>query len=514
MDARSLDGRGYARFLAAGSYFLKKYRSVLNDLNVYPVPDGDTGTNMYLTLRSAARSAYASGRAPISSVAAAAAHGGLTGARGNSGVILSQMLRGFAHHVRHRATIDGFVAATALREAALAARQALLAPSEGTILSVADAAAESAYRLALHEPDLVRVLSGIVRFANEALERTPEELPALQEAGVVDAGGAGLVYLLEGALAFLPDVKARATAFPRRPVRGEVFSRKQRVGVMRYCTELVLENATCTPPDLRKALEPRGESLIVAGASPTLKVHVHTDDPEHVKAIASRFGEPTRFKIDDMAQQHRMLVVPPPETARSIVAAVPGPGFETIAKELGAEVTLSTNGDPSVAEFALAINNALADEVWLLPGDANAMGAARGAAAMSGKRVRLLETRNVVEAINALLALRAGETDLESIERSAGLAPSARIFLSKGRPAAVLRERSFAGESIPAVARAAAAALADGGNGLLTLYYGGGQREKDARHLSEELTSAFARIDVEYYYGGMKNAEYWVAFDD
>ncbi len=156
MDVTALDGRAYAKFMTAGAYFLRKYRGVLNDLNVFPVPDGDTGTNMYLTARQAAIEAGKVHGRPLSEVAAAAAAGALMGARGNSGVIISQMLRGFAHHVRHRAEIDTFVLATAIREGVVAARQALVKPVEGTIISVAEAAADSAYRQALNEPDLYR----------------------------------------------------------------------------------------------------------------------------------------------------------------------------------------------------------------------------------------------------------------------------------------------------------------------------------------------------------------------
>lgn len=523
----SLDGRGYARFLAAGSFFLKKYRGVLNDLNVYPVPDGDTGTNMYLTLRSAALAAYAAGSEPVSAVSAAAAKGALMGARGNSGVILSQMLRGFAHHVRHRSEIDTFVAATAMREATLAARQALLKPAEGTVLSVADAAAEAAYRLALHEPDFIRFLSGVLRFANDALERTPEQLPALKEAGVVDAGGAGLVYLLEGSLAFLPDVAVRATAFPRRPVRAEVFSPKQNVGVMRYCTEFVLEDATCTAVELRRALEPRGESLIVVGDPPTIRVHVHTDEPERIRTLAARFGTPTRLKIDDMAQQHTMLIVPQPKIERSIVAIVPGAGFEAIVKELGAEVAVSGSRNPSVSELLLAINNTLADDVLLFANDDNVVPAAREAAPLSHKSVRVIPTANVVEGINGLIALRNdGASVPDAIERAIARTRSARLFYAsksahfdgvevvRGKPAAFWQGCWFAGETVAEVVRAVVDAMRHGAGGLVTLYYGGAQREKDAQRLSEEVFPENEELDVEYYYGGMKNAEYWIAFDD
>jgi len=190
MALTTLDGRAFGRFVAAGTYFLRKYRDVLNDLNVFPVPDGDTGSNMYLTARAALRELGPVRREPLPVVAAAVARGSLLGARGNSGVILSQLLRGFAHAVRRRDTIDTLQVAVALRAAVAAARSALTNPVEGTIVTVAQAAADAAYAAAPHETDLYRLLAGIVRAANEAVERTPDQLPVLKEAGVVDSGGA------------------------------------------------------------------------------------------------------------------------------------------------------------------------------------------------------------------------------------------------------------------------------------------------------------------------------------
>lgn len=528
VEVITLDGRRYARFLAAGAYFLKKYRTVVNDLNVYPVPDGDTGTNMYLTVRSAAQEAYRVRQSSLSVVAASAAEGALMGARGNSGVILSQMLRGFAHHVRHRVDADTFVVATAMREAALAARQSLLKPAEGTILSVADAAAGAAYRIALRENNFLRFLSAILKAANEALDATPQQLPALAEAGVVDAGGAGFVYLLEGALVFVPETRARATAFPRRPDRALVFSSKQNVGEKRFCTEFVLEQATCTTAELRRLLEPRGESLLVVGAPPTIRVHVHTDDPDRVKALASRCGSPARMKVEDMEHQHSLLLVDGSSRTRSLVAVVPGAGFAAIARELGAEVVLPATESPSVRELLLAVNKALGDRVFLFVNDGDAIAAAGEAAKLSAKNVIVIPTRNIVEGIAGLLA--AGTSDapeLSELMAAATHVRSAQLFfaaknttlagiaVSKGEPAALYEGSLFASETLQGVAREAIARMRrDNENGLATLYYGGTQREKDAQRLCEELHVALTGIDVEYYYGGMKNVEYWIAYDE
>lgn len=524
-----LDGRGYAKFLAAGAYFLRKYRQVLNDLNVFPVPDGDTGTNMYLTARSAMLEATKLRGQPLSEVAAQAAAGSLMGARGNSGVIISQMLRGFAHHVRHRVDIDTFVLATAMREAAAAARQALVRPVEGTIISVADAAAEAAYHLALKERDLYRFVSGVLRAANDALDRTPDQLPALKEAGVVDSGGAGFVYFLEGILRFLPDAVARATAFPRRPVRTGVFTHRQVVGEHRFCTEFVLEDARISPHELRHLLEPRGESLLVIGAEPTIKVHLHTDDPSAIEELAAKYGRLTRMKTDDMEQQHNLLVVDRPAAERSIIAVVPGDGFERIVRELGAEVVVHGARNPSVRDLLLAVNKCLGTDVYLFVNDKNVALAAAEVRKLTDKTVHVVATPDIVAGIAGLFAFRSfaegPAPSVEAVEQAARAARSAQMYFAgkdatvgevtvmRGSPAATYDGKLTGGQTLADVAAKVLGEMGARQGGLITLYYGGSQKEKDAQRLSEELRVAFPATDVEYYYGGMKNAEYWLSFE-
>ncbi|MDP9111287.1 MAG: DAK2 domain-containing protein [Candidatus Eremiobacteraeota bacterium] len=529
MDVIALDGRAYAKFITAGSYFLRKYRQVLNDLNVFPVPDGDTGTNMYLTIRQAALEVGRTHSASLSEAAAAAAAGSLMGARGNSGVIISAMLRGFAHHVRHRESIDTFFVATGMRAAVAAAKQALLKPVEGTIISVAEAAAEAAYHLALREPDLYRFAQGVVRASNEALERTPEQLPVLKEAGVVDAGGAGFAYFLEGILRFLPDVKERSTAFPRRPQKGAVFTSRQIVGENKYCTEFILEQATCTMSELRDALQKRGDSLIVAGEEPTIKVHLHTDDPDAVASLARKHGKLSRLKVDNMEQQHNVLVVDRPAVAHSIVAVVPGAGFERIAKELGAEVTVMAAKNPSIRDLLLGINKSLSDTIYLLVNDGNVLLAAREVAKLTDKSVHVLPTRDIIAGIAALFAMRSGEGEIPSEERileAAGRPTSAQVFIAgkdatlggttvaRGNPAATSAGTLFSGRSLGEAATAALQTMGAQHGGLITVYYGGSQKERDAQHVSEQLGAAFPKASVEYYYGGQRNVEFWISHDE
>ncbi len=436
MTVTQLDGRAFEKFVAAGTYFLRKYRGVLDDLNVFPVPDGDTGSNMYLTARAGMAAARAAASASLSDVAAAAAHGSLLGARGNSGVILSQMLRGFAHSVRHRDAIDTFQLALAMREAVASARSALAKPVEGTILSVAGAAADEAYRLAVREPDFYRLANAVLRAANQALDRTPDQLPALKEAGVVDSGGAGFCYFLEGALRFIPENVARATAFPRRPVRSSAFTRQQVVGENRFCTEFVLENAAVETHVLRDELARHGDSLLVIGRAPTLKVHVHTPDSELVRAIAARHGTVTRWKREDMAEQHELLVVDAPAKSAGIAAVVPGAGFDRIARELGADVTIPVpaNGNPSVRDLLVGVNASLAGTVYLLANDANVALAAREVPALTRKRVVVVPTPDPVAGLAVQLLLASdgeppGEAELASA--IAGVRSASVFFAGK-----------------------------------------------------------------------------------
>jgi uncharacterized protein len=517
MPLTTLDGRAFGKFVAAGTYFLRKYRGVLNDLNVFPVPDGDTGSNMYLTARAALREAATVRGRPLSAVAAAAAKGSLLGARGNSGVILSQMFRGFAHSVRLLETVDAQQLAVALRDAVGSARAALTKPVEGTIVTVAQVAADEAYRLALKETDVYRLLAGIVRASNVALERTPEQLPALAEAGVVDSGAAGFCYFIEGALRFLPGSTVPATAFPRRPLRSKVFTQQQVVGENRFCTEFVLEDAKLEAHALRDLLARHGDSLIVAGARPTLKVHVHTGRPEDVQSLAAANGTLTRLKIEDMARQHQLLVVDVAPQAFSVAAVVPGAGFERIARELGADVTIAMprGANPSVEDLLVGVNATFSSRVYLLADDPNVALAAREVGALTEKDVTVVPTRDIVRGLAVLLALGGREAipAAGTIESAIAAVGAAAVFFAGKDAAALIDGRPLSAPTLGDVLGDVVHCLAADEPGVVTLYYGGKQKERDAERFAAELGARFAGVTVEYYYGGQPGHEYWVSFE-
>ena len=502
----ALDGLGFTKILAAGTYFLKKYRGILNDLNVFPVPDGDTGSNLFLTARSALLEAGRTRNAAIGEVAAAAASGALLGARGNSGVILSQMFRGFADAVFEVDAIGARDLGAALGRAVAEARAALLEPVEGTILSVATAAAEEAVASGAHTKELYELGDAIVRAVNDALERTPQRLQVLREAGVVDAGAAGFLYFLEGILRFAPATRERVTSYPRRANRVRAFSDQQDVSRNKYCTEFVLHGTTIESHALKERLVSYGDSLLVAGVPPMLRVHIHTDVPNLVQSLAAEHGTIDRAKIDDMQQQHRFLVDERPMRAFSFVAVVPGVGFERIARELGADQTIVVVGtSTNDTDISAAIAATIADVVIVVADDSSLLRTAELAAA--GKTVITVRTQSVASSL-AVLVEYGGRVENGPIP-----SPSEMEEASKRVCATTISADALASDAPETVLEEAAVQLGADSGGLLTLYYGGYQKERDVENLAHALRNRMPKVAVEWFFGGQRTSEYMVTFE-
>lgn len=531
------DGRRFSDFVVAGTYFLRKYRSVINDLNVFPVPDGDTGTNMYFTVRSAMVEARKERSNDLSRVAAAAAQGALMGARGNSGVIISQMFRGFAHAVRHKEAIGTVDFASALGDAVEAARRALLKPVEGTILSVAGAAQAGAFKAAVSERAFMPVLHAAIDAAEEALEKTPEQLAVLKEAKVVDAGGAGFLYFMEGVIRMLPGRAPYTTAFPRRPIRKTTFTTRQKVENNRFCTEFVLVRPSAGEDQMRGLLTPHGDSLIVAGGDGAIRVHIHTDYPQEVASVAGKFGAVTKLKIENMEEQHNVLIVDREAKPRGVVAVVPGEGFAKISKELGADVTVlgGATMNPSVKDLLVAVDKVLAPVVYLLPNDKNVVLAAKEVDRLTDRKVVVVPTRTVADGIAALFALlnRPEDKDVSADEilGESQVVASGAIFAA-GRDAALggvavrksqligaldgrngTPEKLVAGADPAAIAIAMIKAADAAGASLTTIYYGGARKLKDAEDLAESLQSAYPSMQIETYYGGQPTSDFVISIE-
>ncbi|MBC5826483.1 MAG: DAK2 domain-containing protein [Candidatus Eremiobacteraeota bacterium] len=534
------DGKAFTDFLVAGTFFLRKYRSAVDALNVFPVPDGDTGANMLLTTRSAMIKARRLRSPRVSAAAAAAAEGSLMGARGNSGVIISQMLRGFSNAVRDVDELDAQGLADGLGASVRAAREALVDPVEGTMLSVAAAAAEAAAKAAPGETDLLRVLAAMVEAANIALERTKEQLPVLSEAQVVDAGGQGLAYFLEGALRMRAGNAPYQSSFPLRASANSTFSVRQRVDENRFCTEFLIEGAQTTAGELRAILHPHGDSLIVAGGDSVLRVHLHTDFPQRVARLAGVHGRVTNLKAQNMEEQHDVLVADKPSKARGLVAVVPGEGFAKIYRELGADVTVmgGWGSNPSVKDLLAAVNRVLARTVYLLPNDKNGLLAAEEVDALTDRRVIVVPSRFATEGIAVLINLtnewslldggredesqaRPGTLTSEELKHyTEGVLANCSIFhagkdaivgdvsLKKGELVGAVdcrdapNPRLIPGADARAIAVDCIRAAAPKSASLVTFYYGAGRTSEDADEVADAVRATFPLLAVEAYYGG------------
>ncbi|MGI5844258.1 MAG: DAK2 domain-containing protein [Candidatus Xenobium sp.] len=453
MGITHCDGKLLKRLLVAGGRWLSLHRGILNQLNVFPVPDGDTGTNLSLTMRGALSPLLAR-RAPekVGEVARAAARGALMGARGNSGVILSQILHGFAHGLSTCERADTDCLAQALEASSSAAYSAVLQPREGTILTVIREVAGRARQVARGTRELSEFFAALATHAREVLLSSRDELAVLKEAGVVDAGGLGLVYMLEGMLKVThgqqlasPEELLPAILPARQVLESEIK--------FRYCTEFLVEGTDLEPETLRPVLEELGDSLVLARTCDLLKVHIHTDHPERIEALVTPGSRSFRRKVEDMHEQNQrrledldrgispalyestsaefqgeLQLIEPPEdylvAARGLppmVSIASGEGLEAYFQAWGMEVVPGGQTlNPSTREILDAIQKVAdsGEEVLVLPNNSNCTAAALQAARLAEVPVRVLDTSCPSQAV-ALLSQQDAPETLE--ERLGGL---------------------------------------------------------------------------------------------
>ncbi len=393
---------------------LETSRSRIDDLNVYPVPDGDTGTNLTLTVRAVADAVASAEPAERPALAQAVARAALMGARGNSGVILSQIVRGVADVLAASTNgIDPALTAQALRGASDAAYRAVRRPVEGTMLSVIRELAEEAERRAAGPEPLGELLVELVRHGDDAVARTPEQLDVLREAGVVDAGGAGLVELLRGLAGAVTGEPLPAAPAEEAPSGADAIHLEP--SRYRYCTVFVVEGETLDRDELEAQLERLGDSLVVVGDESALKVHVHTDDPGAALSLGTEAGTIDGVEIANMHEQQeererRLSLVPSARVKSGVVAVVAGEGnrrlFETLAEPVGAirVVAGGQTANPSTAELVAALEELDAEEAILLPNNSNVRLAAEHAAEQSQLRVEIVPTDSIPAGLAALVA--------------------------------------------------------------------------------------------------------------
>jgi DAK2 domain fusion protein YloV len=520
--------------------WLAAHQEEINRLNVFPVPDGDTGTNMLLTLQSAVEDIRESQASEVSKIARIAAHGSLMGARGNSGVILSQIFRGFGNAVQQKSELQPAELAEAFEEAANAAYRAVIKPTEGTILSVAREAGRSA-AAAAQEPGATAtsVIKAASAGARAAVEKTPSQLKILHEAGVVDAGGYGLQIMLEGMLRSVEEIETDLASLPPVPAAAQVTLELPEEG-WGYCTEFLVRGENLDVDKLRSEIAALGNSALVVGEPDLVKVHVHTDDPPRVIALASSYGRLDRLSVGDMSSQHKRIRQeadqagaevsngpPKPQAARpngvGLVAVVSGPGLVEIFGGLGADATVEGGQtmNPSTQDMLGAVESVPYDEVVLLPNNRNVVLAAAQVPGLSAKRVHVVPTESVPQGIAALVAFnpeREGDQNVELMGQAARHVQTIEVThavrdtrsnglrVRKGDVIALINDKlKHAGGDYGSVIRAALDGIGAANYELVTIYRGQQATDSEAKRLSEAIRGSFPGLEVELQAGGQEH---------
>ena len=499
---------------------LEASRERIDNLNVYPVPDGDTGTNLSLTVRAVHDALAATEDASAEELARAVTRACLLGARGNSGVILSQIVRGAAEALAEAGTIDAGVLALCLRRGSEAAYGALREPKEGTILTLARELAERAEELAPSNPPLGLALDEIIARGESALARTPDQLPILREAGVVDAGAAGLLEVIRGIRAEVCGEPLAEAPVETEPLPFEAVHRE--LSRYRYCTSFYVEGDEVERERLERELCAFGDSVLVVGSTGALKAHVHTDDPGRALSLATTLGVVEEVEVQNMhvqtAEREERLTSEAETAVSGTVAVVAGTGNARLFRSLGATriVEGGNTMNPSASALLRAIDSVPATEVLVLPNNPNVLLTAEQAAKESVKRVLVVPTRSLQAGLAAMVAFdpeRDGEENADEMQaaaaavRAGAVVPASRasalgpIHVEQGEFLGLVDEEAVAsGRVLEEVARDVVDRLLAERADVLTILLGDGMAGADA--LRDELAKAYPALEIEIREGG------------
>jgi DAK2 domain fusion protein YloV len=539
-----LEGNGLRRMLSAGAQVLEANVEAVNALNVFPVPDGDTGTNMLLTLKAVVQAANDSPGSAISNVANAAAHGALLGARGNSGVIFSQFLRGVARTFEGHADADAGLLAAAFTEGGIATYRAVSNPVEGTMLTVIRRTAE-AMQSASSSPDsdITCVLEAGLDAAQDAVAQTPSQLPVLKAAGVVDAGGQGFSLMLDGALRALRGEDVSAVMLEMDGAAGHVapgFLDSIESEVYGFCTQFIIRGQGMDPDNLRERVSVMANSTVVIGDESLVRIHAHTQEPEALVELGKTWGIVDQVKIESMDAQHQEFHAshhdeqpssPLASSPLGVVAVVQGSGLEAVFRSLGVEVIV-TGGqtmNPSCQELLDAIDTLNADSVLILPNNANVLPAARQAAELARIPVHVVPTVTLPQGIAGMLAY----SPEGSISDNAESMTNGALSILCGEVVTAVRDAQVDGSPVLSgqvmgllegkMVRAESShhealsslvqAVAPEGGSLVTLYWGGDVSQDDANDAVESLQNAHPGTEVEAVHGGQPYYHYLVSIE-
>jgi hypothetical protein len=542
MGTDSANGQTLKEMFTSGSAWLEKSAPDINAINVFPVPDGDTGTNMVLTMRSAVEEAQRGADSDASSTAKSLARGALMGARGNSGVILSQFFRGLAKGLAGKAHFNGGDFAGALAEASRTAYKGIVNPVEGTILTVLKDASKAAGEAVESDGGLVPVVEAAVRSAEDSVAKTPTLLPVLREAGVVDAGGQGLYVLLDGALQFLKGESQKIKY--RRPHlvvadTAVASMAAQMTGHMEmpygYCTNFVLEGQDLNLGKIEKDLKKKGQSLIVTGDETLARVHIHSFEPGEILKYATKLGKLHDIIINNMDDQYAEFIkmqrekMPSVDIATVTVAA--GDGFFKLLNSLG-NIIIVPGGqtmNPSVRELLQAVESAPSNNVILLPNNKNIVSAAAQLRSLTRKKVKVVPTGNIPQGVAAFLAFNY-DMDLEqnarAMEEAIGRVKTLEVTkavrktrvddleVKKGQFIAILDDEDLvaSADKIGDVILEAVAKAGVDEAEIVTVYYGAEIEDAQAQQVARGIRDRY-NTEVEVVYGGQPHYYYIISLE-
>lgn len=543
MERNSVTGQRFKEMFDAGTAWLEKCVPEINAINVFPVPDGDTGTNMLLTMHSAMEAVHQNHDDDVSAIAETIAQGALMGARGNSGVILSQFWKGFAKGLDGNKQLSTKALARALSEASQAAYEGLVNPVEGTMLTVLRDSANAAEAAAKANPrNLIKTLDTAVEAARGSVANTPNLLPVLREAGVVDAGGQGLYVLLEGALLYL---EGETDTLKRRkpqliptsaPLALWITQMPAKVEVpYGYRINFLLEGQNLNLKKIKENLKKKGQSLVITGNNSKIKVHLHSFKPGEIIDYATKQGVLHQIKIDNMDDQYAEFIkmqrkrLPPLDTA--IVAIAPGEGLFKVFKSLGATIIIpgGQTMNPSVRELLEAVNSAPSNNVILLPNNKNIIVAAFQVQSLTSKNVKVIPTKTIPQGISALLSFNYDmnlEKNASTMEEAMKMVKSIEITRSvrksqingmnikKGEFIAVLDDKELlaSGKKVKDVITNALDKAEVKNAELVSIYYGAETKPDEAEKIASEIQDEFS-VEVETVQGGQPYYNYIISLE-
>lgn len=532
MQIHKIDGTTIKTMIISGANNLENNKNMVNSLNIFPVPDGDTGTNMSLTMSSAVKEINSLKTIDVNSVFEAAANGTLMGARGNSGVILSQIFRGFAKGIKSHNELSIASLADSFMEGSNTAYKAIMKPTEGTILTVIRETAEFAINSKDKYTDLVVFLEALIQKANQVLDKTPELLPVLKNAGVVDAGGKGLICILDGMLHALKTNLMLELVEGGNPMEEEQSNAQTYFNpediTFGYCTEFFIKTEAIDLEEYKDILRDMGDSQVVVGGAGIVKVHIHTNNPGKVLETALEYGELSKIKIDNMREQHKELYVEMPvaEEIQSepekygVVAVAMGEGIASIFRDLGVNEIIEGGQtmNPSTEDIVKSINRINAENIIILPNNSNIILAANQAKSLTDCNVIVAPTKTIPQGIAALMALdydKEAEDNVKKIDRAissvkTGLITYAvrnstydDINIEEGNILGLVEGKiKKVGVTVPEVFKTLLEEMTDEDSSLVSIYYGSETSEEEAEQLAAYIQETYPQYEVDMHYGG------------